>query len=81
MSARIPTFRGRRHRSRLFRLYGLPNVWPSDRDVKRNGALAPFRRARVLFVDDDRDGAPVAFWLPSRWSILVDAVRRWMKRP
>ena len=53
----IPTFHGTEERIRLTRLYGLPNSYPEPDE-------SLFGRCRVLFVDDFRDGKPVAYWSP-----------------
>lgn len=51
----VPTYRGRLARRELVARYGLPNAYP------RKGERL-FGAGRVLFVDDDKDGRPVAFW-------------------
>jgi hypothetical protein len=55
----LPTFSGDDARRALVRRWGLPNAWPREGEVL-------FGSCRVLFVDDDRDGKPVAYWIPQR---------------
>ena len=54
----VPTFREPADRKRLVREYGLPNAAPLP------GQSLFTRGCRELFVDDDRDGEPVAYFLP-----------------
>jgi hypothetical protein len=53
----IPVYTGRRARRGLTRMWGLPNACP------RLGEPL-FGRSRVVFVDDDQDGQPMAYWVP-----------------
>ena len=55
--AAIPTFSGRDARRALTRRWGLPNTAPRPCDPF-------FGNSRCVFVDDDDDGRPVAYWLP-----------------
>lgn len=57
MTSWIPTFSGREARKALVALWGLPNACP------RQGEDL-FGNCRVLFVDDENGGAPVAYWIP-----------------
>jgi hypothetical protein len=61
---RVPVFSGPRARRALVALFGLPNSAPTPDEWKRDGALAPFRTRRLLFVDDWDAGQPRAVWLP-----------------
>jgi len=66
----LPTYHSRGMRCRLTRRYGLPNAAPHPgEDV--------FTTDRVLFVDDDRDGAPIAYWEPDE----TNRKRRRARRP
>lgn len=51
----IPTYYGKEAYKKLVRRYGLPNAAP-----KKGESL--FGKCRVLFVDDDNNGRPVAYW-------------------
>lgn len=53
----IPTIRGRCARRALVSAFGLPNAYPQKGEFL-------FRPCRELFVNDDEDGKPVAFWIP-----------------
>jgi hypothetical protein len=53
----VPTFSGARARRALVAAHGLPNSYP------RRGEFF-LGRCRVLFVDDEQDGKPMAFWIP-----------------
>ena len=53
----IPTYTGRAAYKELFSRWGVPNSCP--RLGERH-----FGRSRVLFVDDDNDGEPQAYWIP-----------------
>lgn len=55
----IPTYSGREKYKELFRRYGCPNSAP------RVGE-SHFGSCRVLFVDDDNDGKPMAYWVPDK---------------
>ena len=55
----IPTFSGQEARKALVAQWGLPNTCPREGEDH-------FGNCRVLFVDDERDGAPVAYWVPCR---------------
>lgn len=51
----IPTYHGKEAYRKLSRRYGLPNAAPEKGE-------SLFGRCRVLFVDDDDNGRPVAYW-------------------
>lgn len=51
----LPTFHTPAMRRLLNALYGLPNAAPRDDEM-------PWNTRRVLFVDDDDDGRPIAYW-------------------
>ena len=53
----IPTFSGSEAREALVRLWGLPNSCPRPGE-------SLFGNCRVVFVDDENDGVPVAYWIP-----------------
>jgi hypothetical protein len=53
----IHTYHSSFVRRMLVAWYGLPNAWP------RRGESV-FKTRRELFVDDEQDGLPVAFWEP-----------------
>lgn len=53
----VPTYCGREKYRELFNRYGPPNVAPVA------GGPIFSRDARVLFLDDDLDGKPVAYWV------------------
>ena len=55
--ATIPTFKGREAWKRLTRKWGVPNSCPRPKESN-------FGRCRVVFVDDDNDGEPMAYWVP-----------------
>lgn len=55
----IPTYRGVEARRELTRRWGLP--WA---DPRKGESL--FGNCRILFVDDDNDGTPVAYWVPDK---------------
>ena len=52
----IPTIRGHDARAWLVSAFGLPNAYPQKGEFL-------FSRCRELFVDDEEDGKPVAFWI------------------
>lgn len=54
----IPTFHSPYMRKVLFDRYGIPNAAPHDDDEDL------FKSKRVLFVDDEKGGKPVAYWEP-----------------
>lgn len=68
----IPTFHSWADRRELLRRWGLPNSAPTPAELAKWGQLAFLRpHTRDLFVDDDRDGEPVAYWQESkraRWA-------------
>ena len=51
----VPVFTGITARKELTWKWGLPNTYPEQGETM-------FNCSRVLFVDDDRDGLPVAVW-------------------
>ena len=51
----LPLFRGKEARRQLFKRFGLPNAHP------RKGEPL-FGISRSLFVDDEQDGKPIAFF-------------------
>lgn len=53
----IPTYTGKEAHRMLLRKWGLPNSCPRPNE-------GFFGRGRVLFVDDDDNGCPVAYWVP-----------------
>lgn len=55
----IPTVRGSWWRRTLMRRYGLPNAWPTRGE-------RVFGSCRLLFVDDNLDGKPIAYWEPCK---------------
>jgi len=67
----IPTLHSWGDRRDLLRRWGLPNSAPTPAELAKWGLLAFLRTTRQLFVDDDRDGEPVAYWQVStraRWA-------------
>ncbi|RLC88672.1 MAG: hypothetical protein DRJ03_02005 [Chloroflexi bacterium] len=52
-------YSGKEARKQLTRLWGVPNSCP------RLGE-SYFGRSRVVFVDDDNDGKPMAYWVPDK---------------
>lgn len=53
----LPTFYGKADRKALVSYWGLPNAVPEPHE-------SLFGRCRLLFVDDEYDGAPVCYWRP-----------------
>ena len=50
----LPVFHGPAARKELTRRFGLPNAVPQPGE-------SPFKASRVLFVDDDHEGKPIAY--------------------
>jgi hypothetical protein len=60
---KVPIFRGQAARGALTKLHGLPNAAPEQSGLE--GIREEFsRECRLLFVDDDQSGRPMAVWLP-----------------
>lgn len=55
LNAEVPMFTGREAYRALFAGYGIPNGVGVGDD-------SPWNPSMTLFVDDDRDGEPVAWW-------------------
>lgn len=60
----LPTYTGRASREALTALWGLPNACPTLAEREADPAYCYLRTRRVLFVDDDDHGRPVAVWEP-----------------
>lgn len=51
----LPVFQGKQAYKELFRRFGIPNAAPRPGE-------SLFGNCRSLFVDDENDGQPVAYW-------------------
>ena len=65
----LPTYSGKDARLALTRRWGLPNTAP--RAVESH-----FCSCRLMFVDDDRDGMPICYWIPER----IYASKNWLTK-
>lgn len=60
----LPIYTGEPARRALASLWGIPNACPSRLERDRLGVLAYLNTRRLLFVDDDDHGRPIAIWEP-----------------
>jgi hypothetical protein len=58
----LPAFEGREARKELVRRFGLPNAAPMIGEKI-------FSCTRCMFVDDDQDGKPIAYWIRRQSSV------------
>lgn len=57
-------YTGQEARDWLVCRYGIPNAFPTDKAINEFGVGAYIRASRVMFVDDENNGEPVALWQP-----------------
>jgi hypothetical protein len=69
----IPTYQGAACRRLLVGQFGLPNAAPFPGEFL-------FTCTREVFVDDDHDGRPVAYWIPDPAVLELRAARKGAER-